>query len=131
MRIREVEGFGAIARQRRRDLGLTQAQLAEKSGVTRQWLVRFENGNTDVALSKVYAVLKALELTARVNPADELNVNSPTAGRIFMIPTVDLSTISMKQIQDLIDQTAPDEPSASHPSAVSSAAHPPLKRSDA
>ena len=130
MRIREVEGFGAIARQRRRDQGLTQAELAEKSGVTRQWLVRFENGNPEVALSKVYAVLRVLELTVRVEPVAERRVGAHPIDRSFMIPTVDPSTILMSPIQELIEQPTPDELAKQHPSTASSATDPSLKESD-
>jgi HTH-type transcriptional regulator/antitoxin HipB len=38
-----------ILRDRRLDLGMTQAVLAEQVGMSRQWVVRFEGGHAGVA----------------------------------------------------------------------------------
>ncbi|QOR71597.1 helix-turn-helix transcriptional regulator [Ruania alkalisoli] len=43
------DDWSNIVRDRRRDLGLTQAALAERIGMTRQWVVRFENGYAETA----------------------------------------------------------------------------------
>jgi transcriptional regulator with XRE-family HTH domain len=66
MRILGVDDLGTIARQRRLDLGRSQADIARAAGVTRQWLVRFEQGNGEVALSRAVAVLDELGLILRV-----------------------------------------------------------------
>lgn len=55
-------------RQRRRQLGLTQAQLAEKAGVSRQLVLSLEAGRaTGIALDKLMGVLDALGLTLSVD----------------------------------------------------------------
>ena len=62
MRARTTEDLGNLVRQRRKELGLSQASLAESAGVTRQWLVRFEQGRSDVTLQNSLAVINALDL---------------------------------------------------------------------
>jgi transcriptional regulator with XRE-family HTH domain len=56
------EDIGRVARQRRVDLNISQDDLAERTGVTRQWLSRFESAKADVSLSKVLLILRALDL---------------------------------------------------------------------
>ena len=55
-----VIAIGAIAHNLRKEQGLTQAQLAEKSGVSRKWLVEFEQGKPEAQLWKVLDVLENL-----------------------------------------------------------------------
>jgi transcriptional regulator with XRE-family HTH domain len=47
---------------------MSQEELADEAGVTRQWLIRFEQGGSEVSLSKVFAVLAALDLVTLVEP---------------------------------------------------------------
>ncbi|TFD83223.1 helix-turn-helix domain-containing protein [Cryobacterium fucosi] len=60
------EDIGRVARQRRLDLNLSQNDLADRTGVTRQWLSRFESAKADVSLSKVLLVLRELDLNVDV-----------------------------------------------------------------
>ncbi|MDR1188099.1 MAG: helix-turn-helix domain-containing protein [Bifidobacteriaceae bacterium] len=62
--------WGRLARDRRVGLGLTQAQLAELAGVTRQWVNRFENGKGAGAarLDSALAVMDFLGLVVDVSP---------------------------------------------------------------
>ncbi|MGE3669402.1 MAG: helix-turn-helix domain-containing protein [Polyangiaceae bacterium] len=60
--------LGALVRQRRRDLGLTQAAVAERAGVRRLWIHSLEHGKSTVELGLVLRVLKALELSLDVVP---------------------------------------------------------------
>jgi len=56
-----VPELGASLRQLRLDARLTQAQLAERAGVSLRWVVQFESGKTAGAeLSKVLNVFEAL-----------------------------------------------------------------------
>lgn len=57
-----VRQLGAIVAARRRELGMTQARLAERCGVSRQWLVRFEGGTHSVETGLALRVLRALDL---------------------------------------------------------------------
>lgn len=70
MKIRTPFEFGAVVAARRRELGLTQEQLATRSGVTRLWLVKFENGTAgDAGARRMFDVARALDLDVRLEPA--------------------------------------------------------------
>lgn len=61
-----------IVRDRRSDLGFTQADLAQRIGRARQWVVRFESGHAGSAsVDSLMAVLNALDLYAEVAAADD------------------------------------------------------------
>lgn len=62
--MRNAADVGAAIRAARRAEGLTQAQLAQRAGVGRQWLVALEKGHDRAELGKVVAVLAALGLRA-------------------------------------------------------------------
>ncbi len=70
MRVHTVRELGGLVRDRRERLGLTQQQVAERAAVTREWLVRFENGKATVPVSRVLDVLTALELAVDVSERD-------------------------------------------------------------
>ncbi len=63
MRVRTVRELGASVRVQRESLGLSQQALADRAGVTREWVVRFENGKVSVPLNLVFDVLTAVNLT--------------------------------------------------------------------
>ena len=63
MRVRTVRELGASVRVQREALGLSQQALADRAGVTREWIVRFENGKVTVSLNRVFDVLTAANLT--------------------------------------------------------------------
>jgi HTH-type transcriptional regulator / antitoxin HipB len=59
-----------VIRDRRRDLDYSQARVAEMIGMSRQWVVRFENGHeaattVDLLLSLVHALELDLDLKPR------------------------------------------------------------------
>ncbi|AZZ57081.1 transcriptional regulator [Rathayibacter iranicus] len=68
--IRSASGVGALVAESRAGQGLTQAQLAERAGVTREWLNRFEAGSPSVTLFRVMRVLRELRLEVVVRAAD-------------------------------------------------------------
>ena len=61
----DAHGLGSRLRLRREHLGLTQQQVAEDAGISRQLVVKIEQGHPRAELGKVMAVVKALpaELT--------------------------------------------------------------------
>jgi DNA-binding XRE family transcriptional regulator len=58
----EMQNFGHIAAQARRNSGLTQSQLAAAVGVSRATLNYIERGNQDVAFSTVLSIGNVLGL---------------------------------------------------------------------
>lgn len=59
---------GAAIRAARRAKGVSQAQLAERAGVGRQWLVAVEKGHHRAELGKVAALLSALDIRLAFGP---------------------------------------------------------------
>ncbi len=51
--------FGSIIKRARKKAGLTQEQLAEKSGTSRFYISRLENNRTDVELSTFRKIVEA------------------------------------------------------------------------
>jgi len=50
---------------RRKELGLTQVEVAELAGVSDRFVMEFERGKPTVRLDKLTAVLEAMGLTLR------------------------------------------------------------------
>jgi HTH-type transcriptional regulator / antitoxin HipB len=79
-----VHQIQALARGRRKDLGLSQGDVAQKAGFSRKWLSDFERGATMAAeLPLVLRLLVALGLSIEIaaSPNDEnaaqIESNSP------------------------------------------------------
>ena len=63
MIVRSAEDIGNTVKQRRIDMELTQSTLADRLGVTRQWISRLEKGRHDITLDRLLALIKALNMT--------------------------------------------------------------------
>jgi y4mF family transcriptional regulator len=70
MRAKTPVDVGLILRERRRALGLDQAALAERIGVSRQWLVEVEGGKARAEMGLVLRAFTALGLTLDVQGPD-------------------------------------------------------------
>lgn len=70
MRISNARDLGFYVRDRRRDLGLTQARLAGSARVSRRWLTDFEAGKPTAEVGLILNVLHALGLVLHADPAD-------------------------------------------------------------
>jgi transcriptional regulator with XRE-family HTH domain len=66
---------------RRRELGLSQAQLAERAGVSRKWLSEFERGKSTAELGLVLRVLESLDLQVTIAPTGQPD-REPAAGQV-------------------------------------------------
>lgn len=60
--IRSPEDVGRAIRRVRRDLGLSQAALAERAGVDRSYIAKIENGRSSRLLHLVLHLLRALDV---------------------------------------------------------------------
>lgn len=72
MDVRSLRDLAAIARGRRRDLGLSQAELAIRAGVSRQWVSAFESGKATAEIGLVVRLLDALGLRLAVTEAGDI-----------------------------------------------------------
>lgn len=66
MIIRTAKDLGSLIRERRSSAGLTQAELAKRVGVTRQWVIGLEAGKRALDLSLVLQTFNALGLQLEV-----------------------------------------------------------------
>lgn len=63
--------LGALIRERRTALGLSQLELARRAGVSRQWIVGVEAGRDRAEVGRLFRVLNTLDLAVRVDPRPE------------------------------------------------------------
>lgn len=70
-RLTNIEEAGQALRAHREALGMTQAQLAEASGITRARLSLLERGLANVSLSSYLRLVQALGAMLVVEPATE------------------------------------------------------------
>ena len=75
MFVRTTREIGLLVRDRRREVGLTQAQLAERVGASREWVRLLESGRPRLdlgltlrALNAVGIVLDAQRTTSTTSP---------------------------------------------------------------
>lgn len=54
--------YGVILRDRRKELKMTQSELAEKTGTARSYIARIERGETDMQLSSFLRIANALKI---------------------------------------------------------------------
>ncbi|ACJ00476.1 helix-turn-helix domain-containing protein [Rhodospirillum centenum] len=67
MRVLTPKDLGTAIGRRRRALGLSQRALAEKAGVSRDWLIGLEQGRPRAELGLVLRTLAALDLALRLD----------------------------------------------------------------
>ena len=80
MLLRTPKDVGAIVRQRRRELHLDQRTLAERVGVSRQWIIDCEKGKPRAELGLVLRTLVALGLRLSVGAEPAAGAkNAPAA----------------------------------------------------
>jgi len=77
--------MGALIRDQRKARKLGQQQLAEKVGVSRQWLSEVEKGKSSVELGLVLRTLEALGVAIGFAPAEVTNKKR--------VPSIDLDSI--------------------------------------
>lgn len=72
MQLSGIHQVALLVRERRRAAGLSQAALAQKVGVSREWVVRLEGGNPRMEIGKVLDTLYALDAvpTVDLRPGD-------------------------------------------------------------
>lgn len=59
--------YGELLRERRKELGMTQKELAERVGRDRTYINRIEKGETDLQLSSFIRITEALGIVLRLD----------------------------------------------------------------
>ncbi len=77
MKMISVRNIAALVKQERKKRGWTQAELAEHSGVSRDWVISLEKAKPTVELSLVLRTLKALHINLdAISSKDQPNLIS-------------------------------------------------------
>lgn len=63
---KELRELGASIKEYREHQGLTQAELAEKTGMKVPYISRIENGKVDLQLSSALRILDALDISYKL-----------------------------------------------------------------
>ena len=69
--INSIRDLVAAARGRRKSLGWTQSELADRAHVSRQWISEFEAGKPTAELGLTIRLLDALDLRLTLNTSEE------------------------------------------------------------
>ena len=69
-RVYTAASIGPAIRHYRKEAGLTQAELAERVGLTREYLSRLEKGHESEQVRRIVAVLRELGVRATLQKAD-------------------------------------------------------------
>lgn len=101
MYLHTVPELALLIRERRQALGLSQAAVAARIGVSRQWLVAFEGGQPNVEFAPVLRALHLLGLRIAVTPTEV-----PPSGS-----TTDGAAGPFGPIESVLDRLRPPRPS--------------------
>jgi HTH-type transcriptional regulator / antitoxin HipB len=71
VRIDNTKDLGAYVRERRRQLDLTQTELANRARVSRRWLSDLEAGKETVDIGLVLRTLRTLNVVVNAQPVEE------------------------------------------------------------
>lgn len=72
MQSKTVRDVAAVVKSRRKTLGWTQAGLAAKLGVGREWVIHFEQGKPTAEWGTVLRAFRALGLALDLRPEAEV-----------------------------------------------------------
>ncbi len=81
MKIRSARDLGLLVREARHARQFTQAQLAAKAGVGRDWIIALEKGNRGAEMGRVLRTLRVLECAVEIGyktPGDEPETKAAT-----------------------------------------------------
>lgn len=62
----DAYGFGELLRERRRELGLSQAEVAAQVGASRQWVIDIEKGKERAELGMAFKLAEVLGVQLKV-----------------------------------------------------------------
>lgn len=82
MILRTAYELGQFVRDQRMAQGLTQAQLAEMTGVSRKWLIDLEGGKRTTDLSLVLRTMNALDIELEARSRQSADSAQPLANDV-------------------------------------------------
>ncbi|GBQ84767.1 hypothetical protein AA14337_2908 [Acetobacter malorum DSM 14337] len=75
MQVKTAFEVGISIRNARQAMGWTQSELAQRMGVTRQWVIRTEKGNDAAELALIMKAFAMLNVGVMVTPRWQINHN--------------------------------------------------------
>lgn len=93
MLVRTPNDLAAVVRQARLDAGLTQAELAARIGVSRLWVVKFEQGKAEAEVGLALRALRVLGLSIHIVTADQPRATAAPAETDRSNTAVDLNDL--------------------------------------
>ena len=107
--LKTSDDLGHVIRQRRKALGWDQARLAERAGVSRQWIIDIEKGKPRAEMHLVLRVMNVLGL--------RLSADAPPADRIpSMHQAPDIDAVVAAHRRPGLASPAPSSTRHAHPS---------------
>ena len=95
MNLRTPRDIGAAIRERRRELGLDQATLAQLAGVSRLWINEIERGKPGATLSRVLRTFAALGVSLAI--AGKTNMPPPEDQPAVVTPDINAIVSAAKR----------------------------------
>jgi HTH-type transcriptional regulator / antitoxin HipB len=89
MRVRSIADAAAAVRGRRLDRGLSQSELAQRSGISRKWISEFESGKATAEFALVIRIMEALGLSLGLSEDPSASATMTATGTVHP-PTSDL-----------------------------------------
>lgn len=90
--IRTASELGLAIRARRKELSLSQIGLAERVGVTRQWVIDIEKGKPRAELELVLRTIRALDMNLSIEKPSQVNHAAGYAQAYVPLPIKDVLT---------------------------------------
>lgn len=87
--LRTSRDLGVVIRQRRKTLRWDQAQLAERVGVSRQWIIEMEKGKPRAELQLVLRTLNVLGLVLTVGNVEGESSVADSSEMPLVLPDID------------------------------------------
>ncbi len=87
--LRTSQDLGVVIRQRRKTLRWDQAQLAERVGVSRQWIIEMEKGKPRAELQLVLRTLNVLGLVLTVGNVEGESSVADSSEMPLVLPDID------------------------------------------
>lgn len=78
MRIRSAHDLAGAVRGRRKDLAMSQAELARRAGIARKSVIELESGRTQPELRLMLRILEQLGLAIEIHPPTKTRTSKPT-----------------------------------------------------
>lgn len=116
--VRTARELGVVVRRARRRLNMTQAELGERVGVTRQWVASVEGGKANPQLRALLVVGEVLGLVFELTATTASQVAAPPTSRRVPMPPAPprarttspplSSPAKRTTVEDLLDEMAED-----------------------